>query len=492
MKEALETTYPQGLAIGYARVSTALQEAEGYSLEAQEKAIEEYCANNGYELEQIFTEQESGRKSDREIVNKVINLTHSKKATLVIARLDRFTRDLHFLTTVQKRKGFKFVAVDNPSADNLVIQIMVSIAENESNIISKRTKSALAVAKAKGVELGNHQSIIANYHRLEQSDNELWDLFVESRLAWHKKTINHKNYKQFREWIDHTFDVVETKWGWEEYIHKQKLWGVGTDYELEGDFYDDLGEKLKWREIFGERYIGGTFNRNCYYQFLEDMFNIIKRESYSEAFQLPILEKRKSAKAQKKIDSFREEHEYAPTIQYIPRFIKPNEELVEGFKLPIASEDIYQLWRSIARYNTLSATETRVETARKNAVEMYQPIIEEGREQGFKGIRALGRYLTRERIETPKGNTTWSPSSVQSVLKLIDDSETNKPLTDKYKDDSSEGITYYGQSMAKEDTLSVWDALRLGKANKVVRRNSRSNWGYNNYLMPKGKEYRYS
>ena len=88
MKEALETRYPKGLAIGYCRVSTALQEAEGYSLEAQEKAIQEYCANNGYELEQTFTEQESGRKSDRAIVNKVINLSHSKKATLIIARLD--------------------------------------------------------------------------------------------------------------------------------------------------------------------------------------------------------------------------------------------------------------------------------------------------------------------------------------------------------------------------------------------------------------------
>lgn len=478
MKEALETRYPKGLAIGYCRVSTALQEAEGYSLEAQEKAIQEYCANNGYELEQTFTEQESGRKSDRAIVNKVINLSHSKKATLIIARLDRFTRDLHFLTTVQKRKDFKFVAVDNPSADSMVIQIMVSIAENESNIISKRTKSALAVAKAKGVELGNHQSIIANYHRLEKSDSELWDLFVESRLAWHNKTVNHKHYKQFREWIDFTYDVVETKWGWDEYIAKPCAW---EDYDSEMDFFDEVGQKLKHTELFGQRYKGNTFNRLCYGQYLEDLFNIIQRENYSEPFQLPILDRRKDPKAEKEIVEFMDRTGQSPTIQYIKRFIKPHEEIIEGFKLPVSIEDIYQIWRSIARYNTLSATETRVETARKNAVEMYQPIIEEGREQGFKGIRALGRYLTRERIETPKGNTTWSPSSVQSILKLIEDSDTNKPLTDKYKDESSEGTQYYGDHMDKAHTLAVWDAVRLGKANKVARRGT----GYHSYLMPK-------
>ena len=106
-KETIVNTYPKGLAIGYCRVSTALQETEGYSMEAQEGMIKEYARRNGYELLDTYCEQESGRKSDRDIVNKVVNLCSSKKATLIIARLDRFTRDLHFLTTVQKRKDFK-------------------------------------------------------------------------------------------------------------------------------------------------------------------------------------------------------------------------------------------------------------------------------------------------------------------------------------------------------------------------------------------------
>ena len=64
----------------------------------------------------------------------------------MIARLDRFTRDLHFLTTLQKQK-FKFIALDNPSADSMVIQIMMSVAENESRMISTRTQDGVALPK---------------------------------------------------------------------------------------------------------------------------------------------------------------------------------------------------------------------------------------------------------------------------------------------------------------------------------------------------------
>ena len=88
IKETNANLYPQGLAIGYCRCSTALQATEGYSLEAQEGAINDFCARNGYELLETYTEQESGRKSDRDIVKKVVNLCTSKKATLIIARLD--------------------------------------------------------------------------------------------------------------------------------------------------------------------------------------------------------------------------------------------------------------------------------------------------------------------------------------------------------------------------------------------------------------------
>ena len=107
MKEDMNT---KPRAIGLARVSTALQQEEGYSLEAQGKDIKEYCAKAGYELLDTYYEQASGRKQDREVVNEVLNRCRSTKSTLIIARLDRFTRDLHFLTKVQKLRDFNFVA----------------------------------------------------------------------------------------------------------------------------------------------------------------------------------------------------------------------------------------------------------------------------------------------------------------------------------------------------------------------------------------------
>ena len=110
-------------AIGYSRVSTALQEAEGYSLQAQQQAIEEYCAREGYNLIESFNEVESGTKSTRAVVNKVLNLCELTNAKMVVARLDRFSRDVHFLTSVQKR-SINFIALDNPNADKMVLQII--------------------------------------------------------------------------------------------------------------------------------------------------------------------------------------------------------------------------------------------------------------------------------------------------------------------------------------------------------------------------------
>ena len=156
-----ETIERKRTAIGYCRVSTALQEAEGYSLEAQEKAIEDYCAKAGYELLDTYSEQASGKNNNRKVVNEVIKRCRSTKSKLVIARLDRFTRDLHFLTSIQRQKGLEFIALDNPNADAMVIQIMMSVAENESRMISTRTITALRIAKENGVELGNHRSILA-------------------------------------------------------------------------------------------------------------------------------------------------------------------------------------------------------------------------------------------------------------------------------------------------------------------------------------------
>jgi hypothetical protein len=90
--------------------------------------------------------------------------------------------------------------------------------------------------------------------------------------------------------------------------------------------------------------------------------------------------------------------------------------------------DIGRLWTQLMRDNTKSATIKRIELARQEAEDIYIPEIEKARAKGITGIRPLARYLTEERIFTPKGNENWSPSSVQSILRLEKDINNDEPL----------------------------------------------------------------
>jgi hypothetical protein len=90
--------------------------------------------------------------------------------------------------------------------------------------------------------------------------------------------------------------------------------------------------------------------------------------------------------------------------------------------------DIGRLWTQLMRDNTKSATIKRIELAREEAEDIYIPAIEEARAKGITGIRPLARYLTEQRIFTPKGNENWSPSSVQSILRLEKDINNDEPL----------------------------------------------------------------
>ena len=450
MKEDMNT---KPRAIGLCRVSTAMQEAEGYSLEAQGKAIEEYCAKAGYELLDTYYEQASGRKQDREVVNEVLNRCRSTKSTLIIARLDRFTRDLHFLTKVQKLRDFNFVALDNPHADSMVLQIMMSVAENESRMISKRTRTALRVAKENGIELGNHRSILATYSRLEkdkklalnEGNDNLWDTFVDYRRAWNDYVINHKNYKIFRKYIDPFYETVDTGLGWEEYIKRPNIYENG---QLE--FWLDYQQKLKPEKLIGQRYINETWNAVAFGDMCEDAFlmqplegatYIHYREDFkyrmaqSSAFHLPQLD---MVKSRKKIDSDTTMGLHAR--EYIRRYKHHAEIFVDRTlfgahpspnrePVSIRAYDIGILWQQLLRANTVPATASRVDSARQEALEIYLPIINEAREKGITGIRPLGRYLTEKGIITPKGGATWGASSVQNILRLERDIENDMPLT---------------------------------------------------------------
>jgi DNA invertase Pin-like site-specific DNA recombinase len=143
----------EGKFISYLRVSTARQGRSGLGLEAQRKAVEDFLNGGNWRLVREFVEVESGKKADRPELEKAFQACRVYGAKLVIAKLDRLSRNAHFLLGLEKA-GVDFVAADMPSANRLTVGVMALVAEDEGRRISARTKEALAAAKRRGVKLG--------------------------------------------------------------------------------------------------------------------------------------------------------------------------------------------------------------------------------------------------------------------------------------------------------------------------------------------------
>lgn len=146
----------QGSIVTYLRVSTARQGKSGLGLEAQQKAVADYLSTGQWNLLEEFVEVESGKNSKRPKLLEAIELCKASGAKLLVAKLDRLARDAHFLLSL-KKAGIDFVCADMPEANRLTIGIMAMVAEEERKAISKRTKEALAAAKARGVQLGAYR-----------------------------------------------------------------------------------------------------------------------------------------------------------------------------------------------------------------------------------------------------------------------------------------------------------------------------------------------
>jgi len=142
-------------AVAYYRVSTDRQGRSGLGLEAQAEAVSNFAHREGYSVVASFTETESGKKNQRVQLTAAIAQCRKERATLVIAKLDRLSRNVAFISNLMESQ-VDFKAVDNPHANRLMIHLLAAFAEHEREQISTRTKDALGAAKRRGVQLGKY------------------------------------------------------------------------------------------------------------------------------------------------------------------------------------------------------------------------------------------------------------------------------------------------------------------------------------------------
>ena len=159
-----------GKFVAYFRVSTAQQGQSGLGLEAQREAVMRYLSTGGWPPLAEFTEVETGKGSNaldrRPQLQAALAFARKHKATLIIAKLDRLARNVHFVSGLMET-GVPFVAADRPDADRFLIHLEAALAEREAKMVSDRTKAALAAAKARGQVLGANGRVLAEQHKAD-------------------------------------------------------------------------------------------------------------------------------------------------------------------------------------------------------------------------------------------------------------------------------------------------------------------------------------
>lgn len=162
-----DRSHPSGRKfVAYFRVSTERQGQSGLGIEAQRDAVAAFVDREDGHVVAQFVEVESGKRRDRPELEAALIACRKAKATLLIAKLDRLARSVHFISGLMEA-GVEFVAVDNPHANRLMLHLLAAFAEHEREMISTRTKAALAAARARGVVLGSNGRILAILYREE-------------------------------------------------------------------------------------------------------------------------------------------------------------------------------------------------------------------------------------------------------------------------------------------------------------------------------------
>ena len=151
-----------GKFVSYLRVSTIRQGVSGLGLEAQRSAVNAHLNGGHWKIVAELVEVESGKRNDRPQLLKAMRLCRMHGATLLIAKLDRLSRNVAFLSNLMEA-GVPFTAADMPEADKTHLQMMMVFAEHEARAISTRTKAALTAAKARGTKLGGRRVSSARF-----------------------------------------------------------------------------------------------------------------------------------------------------------------------------------------------------------------------------------------------------------------------------------------------------------------------------------------
>jgi DNA invertase Pin-like site-specific DNA recombinase len=164
--------------ISYLRVSTSKRGRSGLGLEAQRAACARLAEGEGIEIAAEFVEVETGKGADalerRPQLAAALELARKFKCAVVVAKLDRLSRDVHFISGLMSRK-VPFIVAELPGADPFLLHIYAALAEQERRMISARTRAAMAAAKARGVQFGSPTIAAANRQKADQRAESLRD-----------------------------------------------------------------------------------------------------------------------------------------------------------------------------------------------------------------------------------------------------------------------------------------------------------------------------
>lgn len=190
MKTRTNTNGNRKMYVAYYRVSTKKQ---GLGLEAQRTIAQQYTTANEGEIVSEYSEKESAKGSNnnnRKELYKAMQECKRTGATLLIAKLDRLSRDVEFIAHLQNDSSINFCACDLPEFNTLTLYIFAALAQHERELISSRTKAALRVKKEKGAKLGAHNGVSHIYGKEDrvkaaEAKRENAKENENSRKAWH-------------------------------------------------------------------------------------------------------------------------------------------------------------------------------------------------------------------------------------------------------------------------------------------------------------------